>query len=250
MVRPRGLDKAAKPLQSQTEKPVGNPTKKVRVKCDLPHWAVMQQGLHKKTPRNLFQRGYLWNPCSGLFELCCRKKGKKMVRPRGLEPRTQWLRVICSTNWAMGACCEHNIPWFFVKSSRFSHKIQKIHILTIVKLNARSFWEQCAFTMTNSNCAFSLTNWNIGYRCAIIKDIGIPPPGRGCVYYDKFYGGKHGTSNQNRTTPYWATASATEKFSRNRNGVESSTFNNHARSPEASTREFQNATPANSQSLY
>ena len=27
----------------------------------------------------------------------------KMVRPQGLEPWTQWLRVICSTDWAMGA---------------------------------------------------------------------------------------------------------------------------------------------------
>ena len=40
------------------EKPAGL-NKKVRVKCGLPHWAVMQQGLHKKPPRNLFQRGYL-----------------------------------------------------------------------------------------------------------------------------------------------------------------------------------------------
>ena len=27
----------------------------------------------------------------------------KKVRPEGLEPSTQWLRVTCSTNWAKGA---------------------------------------------------------------------------------------------------------------------------------------------------
>lgn len=27
------------------------------------------------------------------------------VTPEGLEPSTQWLRVICSTNWATESCC-------------------------------------------------------------------------------------------------------------------------------------------------
>ena len=49
---------------------------------------------------------------------------KKMVRPQGLEPWTQWLRVICSTDWAMGARCNSsdypiNISSFQKKSSHF-----------------------------------------------------------------------------------------------------------------------------------
>ena len=63
-------------------------------------------------------------------------EGKKMVRPQGLEPWTQWLRVICSTDWAMGAhrfrYCQYSIkppvfkldirkkPLFFWKNFRFS----------------------------------------------------------------------------------------------------------------------------------
>ena len=87
MVRPRGLDKAAKPLQSQTEKPAGNPTKKVRVKCGLPHWAVMQQGLHKK-PLEIYFRGDICEiHAADFFELCCRKKAKKNGTPTGT--RTQ-----------------------------------------------------------------------------------------------------------------------------------------------------------------
>ena len=49
-----------------------------------------------------------------------------MVHPRGLEPRTQWLRVICSTDWAMGA---HriwiNILLIFQKSSMIFKKRYK-----------------------------------------------------------------------------------------------------------------------------
>ena len=33
---------------------------------------------------------------------------KKMVHHRGLEPRTHWLRVSCSTNWANGAKCRQH----------------------------------------------------------------------------------------------------------------------------------------------
>ena len=49
---------------------------------------------------------------------------KKMVRPQGLEPWTQWLRVICSTDWAMGAHCNlsdypTNISSFLKMSSSF-----------------------------------------------------------------------------------------------------------------------------------
>jgi hypothetical protein len=61
MVRPRGLDKAAEPLQSQPEDPAGNPPKKSprEKRIIYPLFAAKRQELHKKNPRNLFQRGFL-----------------------------------------------------------------------------------------------------------------------------------------------------------------------------------------------
>ena len=35
---------------------------------------------------------------------------KALVRLRGLEPRTHWLRVSCSTNWAKGASLSSDVP--------------------------------------------------------------------------------------------------------------------------------------------
>ena len=86
MVRPRGLDKAAKPLQSQTEKPAGNPTKKVRVKCGLPHWAVMQQGLNKKTLEIYFRGDICEIHAADFLNFAAEKTAKKWYAHGGCLP--------------------------------------------------------------------------------------------------------------------------------------------------------------------
>ena len=60
--------------------------------------------------------GHIWSlrsykdlPCviqvfSFLLSFSFYQRKKKVVHHRGLEPRTHWLRVSCSTNWANGAC--------------------------------------------------------------------------------------------------------------------------------------------------
>ena len=55
------------------------PHKKVRVKSGSFIRFLQQSGKNwtKNPPRNLFQRGFLWNPCSGLLTLATGKKRQK-----------------------------------------------------------------------------------------------------------------------------------------------------------------------------
>ena len=88
MVRPRGLDKAAKPLQSQTEKPAGNPTKSPR-KMRFAALGSHATGIAQK-PLEIYFRGDICEiHAADFLNFAAGKKAKKMVRPRGLEPRTQ-----------------------------------------------------------------------------------------------------------------------------------------------------------------
>ena len=57
-----------------------------------------------------------------------------------------------------GACFYKYTCYIEESQENIHGYFQKYNFLTIVKVNARSFCEPYAFTMTNSNCAFSLTN--------------------------------------------------------------------------------------------
>ena len=55
-------------------------------------------------------RNFLWNKKSTSPAASCLQNQYLIMRPRGLEPRTNRLRVYCSTNWAKGA-----YPIFFYR---------------------------------------------------------------------------------------------------------------------------------------
>ena len=60
--------------------------------------------------------------------------------------------------YTIGLRTVHNISQVKKNTSTITKKNRFLSVVTIVKVNAHSFLEQCAFTMTNSNCSFSLTN--------------------------------------------------------------------------------------------
>ena len=62
------------------------PNKKVRVKCGLPHWAVMQQGLNKKTLEIYFRGDICEIHAADFLNFAAEKTAKKWYAHGGCLP--------------------------------------------------------------------------------------------------------------------------------------------------------------------
>ena len=91
---------------------------KVRDECWLSPRKTVKNGKEIR-PKRIFTV-YTTNLITGIYVKI------KMVRPQGLEPWTQWLRVICSTDWAMGASLISENAFNIPERNRKSRQILKI----------------------------------------------------------------------------------------------------------------------------
>ena len=67
-----------------------------------------------------------------------------LVHLRGLEPRTHWLRVSCSTNWARGAYCTRGAI------RKCSLKTEQRYIWEAMKLRWMNITQQCIEIESNT----------------------------------------------------------------------------------------------------
>ena len=74
----------------------------------------------------------------------CDKNTNQLVHLRGLEPRTHWLRVSCSTNWARGAYCTRGAI------RKCSLKTEQRYIWEAMKLRWMCITQQCIEIESNT----------------------------------------------------------------------------------------------------